>query len=109
MCNADVMYAYICICSKKLHVEFGNALCCVHNAQCMIASPKKSTRVLQPADATLEQFRKSANWDREKKVRKVRGLEWPCASCDLHFPAHGFIDDSRRHASDQLANRDAIQ
>ena len=42
-------------------------------------------------------------------VRKGRGLEWPCASCSLHFPANGFIDDSRRHVSDQLANRDAIQ
>ena len=27
----------------------------------------------------------------------------------MHFPANGFIDDSRRHVSDDLANRDAIQ
>ena len=64
--------------------------------------------ILRKADATQEYFAKSAQWDREKKVRKARGLEWPCAACGLHFPGNGFIDDSRKHTSNQLANRDAI-
>ena len=68
-----------------------------------------SDLLLPQADATQEYFVKSAQWDREKKVRKARGLEWPCASCGLHFPANGFIDDSTRHTSDQLASRDAVQ
>ena len=68
-----------------------------------------SDLITQQADATQEYFTKSARWDREKKVRKARGLEWPCAFCCLHFLANSFIDDSRRHASDQLANRDAIR
>ena len=82
---------------------------CVHTAQCMTVSHKSQNVFLRQADATQEYFAKSAQWDREKKVRKARGLEWPCASCGLHFPANGFIHDSRRHASDQLANRDAIE
>ena len=35
-------------------------------------------------------------WKFERKLRKKRGLEWPCSSCRLHFPAHAFIDDERR-------------
>ena len=60
-------------------------------------------------DATHEYFAKSAQWDREKKVRKARGLEWPCAFCGLHFPASGFLEGSRRSTSNQPASRDAIQ
>lgn len=38
-------------------------------------------------DSTAEYFAKATQWDTEKRVRKARGLEWPCAMCGLHFPA----------------------
>ena len=37
----------------------------------------------------------------EQNVRRKRGLEWPCASCHLHFPAEASIDDDRRKARDK--------
>ena len=49
-------------------------------------------------------------WKFEQQVRKKRGLDWPCASCHLRFPAEAFIDDDRRKAQDKgVSKNDATK
>ena len=59
--------------------------------------------------ATTEYYVKEETWRQERQIRKVRGLEWPCGFCSLKFPAHGYIEDAKRHKSGQIANRDAVE
>ena len=84
--------------------------CLIKHLQRRLGTPARSPSASHTqADATREYFSKSKQCDREKKVREAPGLEWLCASCGAHVPANGFIDDSRRHTSGQLGNRDAVE
>ena len=101
-----------CVCSLLLLRAFcpnlfrmgtppGPACMIKHLKQRLGTAGEASAVPYSKADATQEYDDIHEKWKFEHQARRKQGLEWPCASCHLHFPAEAFIDDDRRKARDK--------